>query len=153
MVLALLIAICTGQRQADVLRMSWHDYENGTIQVTQDKTGEKVWIPAHVDLRSILEQLPRHSPIMLTTRSGRPFKPDHFRHEWRKAILAAGLNGLTFHGLRHTAAERLAEAGCTDQEIAAVTGHRSAAMVRHYTRQANKRKLARAAIAKLEKNQ
>jgi integrase len=39
------------------------------------------------------------------------------------AILQAGLDGLRFQDLRRTAVVRLAEAGCTDPEIAAITGH------------------------------
>ena len=146
------LAIFTGQRQADILRMSWHDYENEVIHVVQQKTGSKVWIPAHRELQAVLQSCNRRSPIILTSRVGRPFQSDHFRHVWRRATLEAELDGLTFHGLRHTAAERLAEAGCSDLEIAAITGHRTAAMVRRYTRDADKKQLARSAIAKLEKN-
>ena len=42
---------------------------------------------------------------------------------WRKACAAAGVAGVTFHDLRGTAATRLALVGCTQAEIAAITGH------------------------------
>ncbi len=63
---------------------------------------------------------------------------------------AACLEGLTFHGLRYTAATKLAEAGCSLKEIAAITGHRSLAMLEKYSRGADQKKLAGAAMLRLE---
>jgi integrase len=54
--------------------------------------------------------------------SGQPWKAYTFRHAWKQAD-AAKLVNLHFHGLRGTAVTMLAEAGCTSQEIAAITGH------------------------------
>ncbi len=56
---------------------------------------------------------------------------------------------LNVHGLRKLAATELAEAGGATHEIAAVTGHRSLAMIDLYTRTAVQPKLAGAAIARL----
>jgi integrase len=53
--------------------------------------------------------------------------------------------------LRKTAARRLAEAWCTEDQIKAVTGHATSRMVSHYTKSASQRKLAAAAILKLER--
>ncbi len=46
----------------------------------------------------------------------------------------------------------LAEAGCSDEEIAAITGHKSKAMIALCTQKARQKKLALSAIAKMEKN-
>ena len=43
-------ALHTGQRQADLLDMTWHQYNGHEIEVLQSKTGETVWIPAHREL-------------------------------------------------------------------------------------------------------
>jgi integrase len=59
-------------------------------------------------------------------------------------------DGLNVHGLRKLAATALAEAGCTPHEIAAVTGHKSLAMVELYTRSAAQERLALTAIGRLE---
>jgi integrase len=56
------------------------------------------------------------------------------------------------HGLRKTAARKLAEAGATEEQIKPIAGHTTSAMVAHYVKGANQRKLAKAAILKLEKN-
>ncbi|WP_249204563.1 tyrosine-type recombinase/integrase [Acetobacter thailandicus] len=44
------------------------------------------------------------------------------------------------HGLRKTAGRRLAEAGCTPHQIAAILGHKTLAEVMRYTRSLNRKK-------------
>lgn len=146
---ALDIALATGQRQGDILRMSWAAYDGQAVEVVQSKTGTKVLIPAHAALRATLERVAKRGTVILTTKEGKAWKADHFRHEWRAATLKAGLDGLTFHGLRHTAASWLAEAGCTDAEIAAITGHRTRQMVARYTEGASQRRRADSAMTKM----
>jgi integrase len=93
----------------------------------------------------------KRAAVILTTSTGRPWKADHFRHEWRAAIIAAGLDGLHFHDLRGTAVTMLHEAGCTTAEIASITGHSMRTVeviLEKYT--ARTRALAIAAMRKLE---
>lgn len=148
---ALELGIGTGQRKGDILKMTWHDYDGTGIAVTQGKTGTKLWIPCHETLKSYLDKLERRAPAILTTDTGKPFLTDHFSHSFRSACDAANLPKATFHGLRHAAATALAEAGCDTRDIMAITGHRSEAMVARYTRTANQRLRATAAIARLER--
>jgi len=56
------------------------------------------------------------------------------------------------HGLRKAAARRLAEAGCSTQEIMAVTGHKTLSEVERYTRAAEQERLNAAAMAKQLEN-
>ena len=150
MVLALKVGLYTGQREGDCLAMTWRDIEGDQIRVTQSKTGTRLWIPVHTSLREALDAQKRVSPAILTTATGKPFTGSNFRHHFGKAMRAADVNGVSFHGLRATAANKLAEAGCSSKEIAAITGHRSLAMIEHYTRAADQRQLASAAIHRLE---
>jgi len=62
----------------------------------------------------------------------------------------AGLEGCSAHGLRKAAARRLAEAGCSAHEIAAITGHATLREVARYTEAADRRKLAASAMAKIK---
>ncbi len=55
-----------------------------------------------------------------------------------------------FHGLRKAAASKLAEAGCSTKEIAAITGHLTLQMVELYTREAEQKKLAKRAMRRFE---
>jgi len=52
---------------------------------------------------------------------------------WRRARKRAGIADLRFHDLRHEAVSRLVEAGLGDQEVAAISGHKSMQMFKRYT--------------------
>jgi len=56
-----------------------------------------------------------------------------FRTSWRKLTQAAGLKGLRFHDLRHTAVTKLAEAGVAEATLKALVGHVSVRMLEHYS--------------------
>ena len=153
LLLALDLALYTGQRQGDILAMSESDYDGKHIKVLQNKTGTFVKIKVIEPLKSRLDSLPRGRFRMLLSRSGKPYKEHHFRRQFRKAILEAGLGGLVFHGLRKTATIKLIEAGCTDAQAQAITGHKTGEMIRHYRAQADATKLANEAMEKLEQSQ
>ena len=145
--LAFEIGLYTGQREADVLKMRWTDLtDDGGIQITQQKTGTKLFVPIRPELAGILAAAPRRGILICLTASGRPWKEDHFRHSFRKAVLAADLDGLCFHGLRHTLATEAANAGAN---VKALTGHKDDASVRRYTRQADQKRQAKDAMARI----
>jgi integrase len=62
----------------------------------------------------------------------------------------ANLHHCSFHGLRKAASVRLAEAGCTPHEIAAITGHASLKEIVRYTKAADRKRLAAAAMEKMK---
>jgi integrase len=53
--------------------------------------------------------------------------------EWYRRLKTTGIKGLRFHDLRHEAVSRFVEAGLSDQEVAAISGHKSMQMLRRYT--------------------
>ena len=57
--------------------------------------------------------------------------------------------GFTFHGLRASSVEKLREAGCGNREIEAITGM-SPTMITRYSRFADQKRLAKAAVQRLE---
>jgi integrase len=59
--------------------------------------------------------------------------PYEYYPAWRRAIKRSGLKDFRFHDLRHEAVSRLVEAGLGDQEVAAISGHKSMQMLRRYT--------------------
>jgi integrase len=121
--LPLLLALWTGQRQGDLLRLPWSGYDGTNIRMRQSKTGRRVVIPVGGPLKKILDATPKRSTIILTNSDGKPWTSDGFRSSWSKARKAAGIVGVTFNDLRGTAVTRLALAGCTEAEIATITGH------------------------------
>jgi integrase len=88
--------------------------------------------------------------LFVVDEEGRPVEESAFTKQFRRALIAANLPHLHFHGLRHTAGAALAEAGCSAKEIMAVLGHKTSAMVTKYTEGAEQRRLASAAIKKLQ---
>ena len=121
--LAMLLAINTGQRQGDLLRLPWSAYDGTTIKMKQRKTGAYVPIPVADTLKAVLDAAPKISPIMLTSSEGKPWSESGFQSAWGKATIRAGIRGLTFHDLRGTAVVTLARAGCNEVEIYSITGH------------------------------
>lgn len=49
------LALWTGQRRGDVLRMAWGAYDGTTIRITQSKGKRRVVIPVAADLRAALD--------------------------------------------------------------------------------------------------
>ncbi len=144
------VHLYTGQRRADVARMAWTDVVGNAINVVQAKTGTRLTIPLHPSLSAALRAWPRNHVVILTTAFNKPFSYAGYGNMMADAIAAAGLpDRCVLHGLRKAAARRLAEAGCTEKEIAAVTGHTTLKEVARYTRAADQKRLAAGAVAKL----
>ena len=140
------IALYTGQRRADQAAMTRAHRAEGAIQVLQQKTGKLLRIPEHPELTAELARGEQHMSL-LTTSKGKAFDPIYYGAWFAEAIDDAGLpEDCVLHGLRKCAARHLAEAGCTEDE----TGHTTTRMVQHYTKTANKKRLAAAAMRKLE---
>lgn len=144
------LALNTGQRRGDLVRMGWQNVTGGAIHIKQQKTGAKVSIPIARELSEVLDALPRDRLTFITTSTGAPFSDAGLGNYFREIVNAAGISSkLALHGLRKAAARRLAEAGCTTHEIASITGHRTLGEVERYTREAEKARLAQTATAKV----
>jgi len=151
--LALVLALWTGQRQGDLLRLPWSAYDGSHLRFRQSKTGRRMTMPAGLPLRELLDGTERRNPLVLTNSYGRPWTSDGFRTSWSKTRARAGVSGLTFHDLRGSAVVRLALAEATVPQIATFTGHSlkdvEAILDAHYL--GRDEQLAEAAVLKLEK--
>lgn len=123
MELAVVLALWTGQRQGDLLRLPWSAYDGSHIRLRQAKTGRRVVVPVGEPLKVVLDGAARRSPLILTNTHGRPWTSDGFRTSWGKLCAKAGIADLTFHDLRGSAVVRLALADATVPQIATFTGH------------------------------
>ncbi len=152
--LALALLIHTAQRRSDVVLMGWQHAQGESISIVQAKTGARLLLPLHPDLAAMLEHLSRDNMTFLVTAQDKPFTPAGFGNRFGQAIRSAGLpKGCSSHGLRKAAARRLAEAGCSEKEIAAMTGHQTLKEVARYTRAADQHRLASQAMAQVERAQ
>ena len=111
----------------------------------QEKTDEPLLIPIDGPLAAVLAALPRTNMTFLVTEFGKPFTAAGFGNWFRDRCNEAGLRQCSAHGLRKLAATRLANAGCSGEQIKAITGHRSDSALAPYIRHANKARLARQA--------
>lgn len=145
-----LLALYTGQRRADVVRMTWDSFHGSTIRVRQSKTGEPLDLACHRELRTHLASIKTSfgGPIARTAQ-GRPFTANSLSQAVRR--LVDEIDGMpknrSLHGLRYAAAARLDQAGCSVTEAVAVLGHRTYEMALKYMAQ---RRASEAALAKQE---
>lgn len=148
------LLLYTGQRPGDVLMMRRNQFDGDTITVRQQKTRKLVAVPCHKKLRPIIERaISGNSMYLVSREDGRPYSLEKMRSICAEIRKEAGLEHLQQRDLRRTAVVKLAEAGCTTPEIAAITGHgidQTAAILEDYLPPTLP--MARAAIAKWEKH-
>jgi integrase len=154
--LALALLLYTGQRRQDVVRMGRQHVRDGVMTITQLKRGRDqepttLDIPVHPVLKAALDKLPKDNLTFLMTDFGKPMSPFGFSNWFADCAAKAGLPARSSpHGLRKAAARRLAEAGCSALQIAAITGHASLKEVERYTKSASQGRLAKQAIEALK---
>ena len=140
----------TGQRPGDVTAMRWSDYDGHEICVIQSKTGAELWIPPTERLRQVLNEAKAEAIglTILANQRGEPLTYHQMARSFRRNRSAAGIEGVSLHGLRKNATIALAEAGCSNAEIKAITGHTTDAMVELYSKGARQKTMARNARRK-----
>jgi integrase len=141
--LALALLLYTGQRRSDVVRMGRQHIRDGVLTVKQEKTRATLVIPVHPNLQAVLDATPSKHLTFLVTATGKPYGGNAFSEQFRKWCDAAGLpKRCKPHGLRKAACRRLAEAGCSANEIMAISGHATMKELVRYTKAADQAKLA-----------
>ena len=152
--LAFALLLYTGQRRSDVVQMGWHNVHDDVLTIDQKKTAGSeeahLEIPLHPKLRQVIEATPTVGiKAFLVTHFGQPYTAPGFGNWFRELCDAAGCHDVSAHGLRKATARRLAEIGCTAHQIAAITGHATLKEVQRYTNAADRKRMAREAMAKL----
>jgi integrase len=149
--LALELLVNTGQRRSDVVRMGRQHIRDGILSLRQQKTGVLIEIPVLPEMQAALEAMPKSEHLtFLTTEFGKPFTAAGFGNWFRDRRKEVGLaKGYAAHGLRKAAATRHANSGATAHELMAWFGWTTLKEAERYTRAANRRRLAQAAMRKL----
>jgi len=148
--LALALGLFTAQRRGDVVRIGRQHIRDGVLTVRQAKTGASLAVPIHPDLAAIIAATPVGHLTLLVTQTGKSYGANDFSEQFRSWCDDADLpQHCVFHGLRKAACTRLADAGCTAHEIAAISGHKTLSEVQRYTNAADQARLAKAAMGRM----
>lgn len=136
MALAVMLGWCLGQRPADLRTLPSAAYDGARVFIRQAKTDAHIAVPALPELRALLNTTPRRSTQMVVSEvTGRPYQESDFQHTFAEIRDSAGLKkDLQFRDLRRTLATALGAAGCTDDQIRGVTGHKTRSVVAVYVR-------------------
>lgn len=129
LLLAMELARWTGQRQGDLLRLTWTAYDGTHINLRQSKTGRQVRIKVYSELKTLLDAT-KHEAVTILTPSRKTggrvtsWTGDGFRASWARVCADAKIEGVTFHDLRGTFVTlAYRHYGASIREIAEVTGH------------------------------
>lgn len=143
------VALATGMRQGELLKMRWSDVDltQRFVLLRDTKNGDDRAVPLSTYAASILERLPRSTSgrVFPTTQSA-------VKQSWARAILRAQrnyaaeckesctellsgfLDDFHFHDARHEALSRLAERGdLSILDLASISGHKTMQMLKRYT--------------------
>jgi integrase len=122
-------ALETGMRRGEMLALTWTNIDliNRTAFLPLTKNGESRTVPLSSKAIQILESLSRSIKGQVF-----PIKPEAVAAAFIKATRRAGVKDFHFHDLRHTAITHLATKLPNLIELAAVSGHKSLAMLKRY---------------------
>ncbi len=123
-------AIETAMRRGEIAAMRWEhlDRKARVLLVPETKTGTPRRVPLSTAALGILDTLPRRLEGKVWG-----IRPDSISQAFERVCKAAGIEGLTFHDLRHEATSRLFEKGLNPMQVAAITGHKTLQMLKRYT--------------------
>jgi integrase len=147
--LAFEIALNTGLRRGDVVRLGPGHVKNGWITLTTEKTATPVRIPVNAALAA---EFARHAPkgsTWVAKSNSEPFLKSSFGEWFHEFCLDAGVD-TSPHCLRKAACARLIDDGLTDAELEQIMGWAPGSrMTRIYTRRRDANALAEHAAAKM----
>jgi integrase len=128
------LAVSTGMRKSELLGLTWSDIDFAAGTATLDTT--KNGLPRVVYLSpDMLEELQPWRGIgdaLVFPDPVKPSQPKNPQRPWKLALKLAGIEGLTIHDLRHTAASWAVQAGEPLYSVAHMLGHKSLAVTKHY---------------------
>ncbi|MEM9584824.1 MAG: tyrosine-type recombinase/integrase [Pseudomonadota bacterium] len=119
---AIKLALYTGLRQGDLLRLPWSAVSDLSIQWKTSKRDKHTIIPITPPLRELLSDIPKRSPVILTSALKRPWTADGLKSSFGRAKKRAGIKDLRWHDLRGTAVTQLIKTSLTQRDIARIIG-------------------------------
>jgi len=144
------VLLYTGLRRGDAAVIGPGHVEDGVLTIATEKSGEKIVVvmPVLDVLQETLDIGPVGDKTWIIGERGHAFTKESFGNVFSEAASAAGVEK-SAHGVRKIAATIAAENGATEAELDAIFGWTGGRMAAHYTKQANRARLAKQAAKKL----
>jgi integrase len=146
------VFVYTGLRIGDAARLGKQHVRDGTIAIDTEKTGTRVTIPVLAPLAETLKTGPTGDLAFIATKNGAPMLKNSLGNAFRAACRAAGVDK-SAHGIRKAAATHAASHGATGHELDAIFGWTGGQMAALYTEEADRKKLAKGAMSKLDRTE
>ena len=137
------IALHTGMRAGEIKTLTRNQVNltKRTVLLSDTKNGSARLVPLNREATTVFQEALNHkvrpvdTDLIFWGEPGRDGirRPYEFRPAWHRTLKSAKITGFRFHDLRHEAVSRLVELGLGDQEVAAISGHKSMQMLRRYT--------------------
>ncbi len=145
--LAFDLLLYTGLRRGDAVRVGRPHVRDGVLTIRaekhrQGKPGEQITLPVLAPLAASIAATETGDLTYLITDTGQPWVKESFGNWFREACRKAGCPG-SAHGLRKAGATRAAERGASERQLMAIFGWSTGKMAQHYTRSADRVRLAR----------
>ena len=137
--LAIVLALSTGARQAEIWGLKWSqvNMKTGHLTFIETKNGETRIVAIKGYASTLIKKFRRNldTPYVFPSKikSKRATTSFDFKVPFQEALKKAEIVDFCWHDLRHTAASYLAMNGATLREIAEILGHKSLDMVMRYT--------------------
>jgi len=131
-------ALLTGLRKGELFNLKWSDVDLNTNLITITQTNSKSKKQRKIYINSILRKLLLELKIK-SANSEYVFLDDNgkrlnsIRTAFEAACRRAGIKGLRFHDLRHTAATRMIETGANIVAVSRILGHSDLKTTMRYT--------------------
>jgi integrase len=128
------LALLTGQRPADVLKIKCTDFRDGALWIVQNKTGARLGIELTGELAALIARIgerPRRviSPYLIQDENGQPLTYFALRSRFDKAREAAKVS-FQFRDIRAKAATDTGDLAHSQKLLA----HKNREMTEHYVK-------------------
>lgn len=143
------VLLYTGLRRGDAVRLGRQHVRDGFATLRTEKTNTEVYIRILPVLAETLAQGPTGDMIFIVGEGGNQLTKESFGNMFRAACNEAGIKDKSAHGVRKIGATRAAEAGASVSELEALFGWTGGTMASHYTKTADRRRLAKQASEKI----
>jgi integrase len=145
------VLLYTGLRRGDAVRLGRQHVRDGAATLKlEKKVGRpprtvEVNLPILPVLQATIDAGPCGDLTFIVGANGKPFTKESFGNEFKGACREAGVPG-SAHGVRKIAATRAANSGATVAQLEAIFGWNGGVMASLYTRKADRKRLATAAM-------